>query len=277
MPRGIWKGTLGFGLVSIGVELFTAEEPERLDIDLLDRRDMARIGYQQINKTTGRPVAKEHVVRGVAVTKGRYVLLDPKELKAANPEATRTIDVLGFVNAAEIPPIYFAKPYYVAPLKGSEKAYQLFVAALKKAERIALAQLVIHVRQYIAAVYPLDGTLVVQLLRYAAEIREPVAVTGGRAAPRPAELAMADQLIDSMATDWKPESFHDTYRDDILKLVKRRAGKAKQSTEPAEESEKEPVVLDLMAALKRSLKDKPAAGRARRGAAAPRRKLRVAG
>jgi DNA end-binding protein Ku len=281
MARGIWKGTLGFGLVNIGVELLTAEEPDRLDIDLLDRRDMARVGYQQINKTTGRPIEKKQVVRGIAVEKGRYVLLDDKELKAANPVATQTIEVLGFVGAADIPPLYYAKPYYVAPLKGSEKAYRLFATALARSERIGLAQLVIHIRQYVAAVYPLEGTLVVQLLRYAADIREPAPIAAaGRAAPRPAELTMADQLIESMVTRWKPESFHDTYRDDILKLVKRRASKAKSSAEPAETRSREPVVLDLMAALKRSLHTKSqvhAASRTRRAAGGTGRHLRSAG
>ncbi len=279
MPRGIWKGTLGFGLVNIGVELFTAEGPDRLDIDLLDRRDMARIGYQQINKTTGKPVAKGDIVRGIAVEKDRYVLLDDKELKAANPAATQTIEILGFVGLHEIPPLYYAKPYYVAPLKGSEKAYRLLATALEKSERIGLAQLVIHVRQYIAAVYPLDGTLVVQLLRYAAELREPAPVAGARAAPRPAELAMADQLIGSMATKWKPTEFHDSYREDILRLVKRRSAKAKRSAEPAAtaEKEKEPVVLDLMAALQRSLHKKPGTRSApARGSATAKRRLRHA-
>lgn len=281
MPRGIWKGTLGFGLVNIGVELFTAEGPDRLDIDLLDRRDMARVGYQQINKTTGKPVPKGDIVRGIAVEKDRYVLLDAKELKAANPAATQTIEILGFVGQHEIPPIYFAKPYYVAPLKGSEKAYRLLATALAKTERIGLAQLVIHVRQYVAAVYPLDQTIVVQLLRYAAELREPVAAGAG-AAPRPAELSMADQLIDSMETRWKPTDFRDSYREDILKLVKRRSAKAKPSAEPATSArkDKEPVVLDLMAALKRSLHKEPGSRSAtrspRRASAAPRRRLRSA-
>jgi DNA end-binding protein Ku len=264
------------------VELFTAEGPDRLDIDLLDRRDMAHVGYQQINKTTGKPIPKGEIVRGIAVEKDRYVLLDAKELKAANPAATQTIEILGFVGLHEIPPIYYAKPYYVAPLKGSEKAYRLLATALAKTERIGLAQLVIHVRQYVAAVYPLDQTIVVQLLRYAAELREPVPVAGAKTAPRPAELTMADQLIDSMETRWKPTDFHDSYREDILKLVKRRSAKAKPSAEPATTSraEKEPVVLDLMAALKRSLTKgtgtRTTSRSPRRATAAPRRRLRSA-
>jgi DNA end-binding protein Ku len=278
MPRGIWKGTLGFGLVNIGVELFTAEAPERLDIDLLDRRDMAHVGYQQINKSTGRPIDRKDVVRGVAVEKDRYVLLEDKELKAAHPEATQTIDILGFVASTEIAPIFLAKPYYVAPLKGSEKAYRLFATALEKSGRVGLAQLVIHIRQYVAVVYPLDGTLVVQLLRYADEIREPPApATSAKAAPRPTELTMANQLIDSMETEWKPSAYHDTYREDVLKLVKRRAGKASQATEPATPTRKEPVVLDLVAALKRSLANKPERAAAGRRKAAPaRRRMRSA-
>jgi DNA end-binding protein Ku len=278
MARGIWKGTLGFGLVSIGVELFTAEAPERLDIDLLDRRDMAHVGYQQINKTTGRPIDRKDVVRGIAVRKDQYVLIEDKELQAAHPEATQTIDILGFVSVDALPPIFLAKPYYVSPLKGSEKAYRLLVLALAQSKRVGLAQLVIRIRQYVAAVYPLEGALVVQLLRYADEIREPpVTVGGAKAAPRTAELSMARKLIDSMETDWDPSRYHDTYRDEVLKLIKRRASKTSRASEAAPATRKAPAVLDLVAALKKSLADKPSrAPGTRRKAATTRRRLRSA-
>src|ERR1700710_2348199 len=122
MARGIWKGSLGFGLVTIGVELYNAEAPERIGLDMLDKRDMSRIGYLKINKSTGKTVEQSDIVKGYEVAANRYVVLSPEDLKSANPKATQTIDVFGFVAQADIPLAYYAKPYIVGPTKGSEKA-----------------------------------------------------------------------------------------------------------------------------------------------------------
>jgi DNA end-binding protein Ku len=183
MARAIWKGTLGFGLVSIGVELHSGEKPDQLDLDLLDRRDHARIGYQKINKSTGKVVEQKDIIRGYAVGKNRYVELADSDLKAANPEATRSIDIVGFVDAAEIPPIFFDKPYYVTPLKGSERAFALFREVLQRSGKVGLARLVIHTRQYVAAIYPYSANIVVQLLRYEDELKEEARGTGRRNRP----------------------------------------------------------------------------------------------
>ena len=163
MARGIWKGSLGFGLVTIGVELYGAEDPERLDLDMLDRRDMSRIGYLKINKTTGKPVESGDIVKGYEVSSNHYVILTDDDLKSANPKSTQTLDVIGFVAAKDIPLIYYAKPYLIGPTKGSEKAYLLFHDTLISMERVALAQVVIRTRQYMAAVYPFQGALVAHL------------------------------------------------------------------------------------------------------------------
>lgn len=276
MARSIWKGTLGFGLVTIGVELYGAEAPERLDLDLLDKRDLGHIGYLKINKTTGKAVDKEHIVKGFPVSANKYVVLSDADLKEANPEATRLIDVLGFVPRAAIAPIYFAKPYYVAPLKGSEKAYTLLRETLEGGEQLAIAQLVLRTRQYVAAVYPLGALLIVQVLRYNDDLRDPDELDihpprkSAAVAPRPTELAMARKLVHEMAMEWKPADYRDEYRDDLLKLVKRRAKGAKAAPEPARPS-REPKVLDLMEALRKSVanggsRSRPAsAGKARAG------------
>jgi DNA end-binding protein Ku len=264
MARAIWKGTLGFGLVSIGVELHSAESAERLDLDLLDRRDMSRIGYQKINKTTGKEVGAADIVRGYQVSKGRYVILEDQDLEAANPRATRTIDILGFVDAGAIPLLYYAKPYLVGPLEGNEKAYLLFRDALEESAKVALAQLVIHTRQYRAAVFPHDGMIAVQLLRYHDDLKSRADVgmatlpTPGRAL-RAEERKMAKELIASMATEWDPEQYHDEYRDDLLALVKRRAkegsGREVREEEPEPEDRSDTKVIDLVAALKQSLEE----------------------
>lgn len=273
MPHGIWKGTMGFGLVSIAVELYPAEAPERLDLDLLDRRDNSRIRYRKVNESTGAEVEQEDIVKGYAVSKDRYVLLTDADLKAANPKATQSVDIIGFVGRDEIALIYFDRPYYVAPLKGSDKAYALLREALQRTGQIGIAQIVLRTRQYVAAVYPYDDALVVHLLRYHDEIRpfdadNRKSVKGSVTAPRPQELAMAQQLMKTMATSWDPTEFTDTYRRDVLKMIKERAkgGVRKAKARPAEETS-EPRVLDLMAALKRSVESKgKAPARSRRSA-----------
>ena len=260
MPRGIWKGTMGFGLVTIGVELLTAEQAEELDLDMLDRRDHAHIGYQKINKSTGEVVAQSDIVKGFEVSDGHYVVLTPDDLKSANPKATQTVDIVAFVEQNEIPLIYYAKPYYVSPLKGSDKAYGLLRDALAASKQVGLAQIVIHTRQHMAVVYPYEGSIVVQLLRYAHELKQPddagvKHVAHAARSSRAPEFTMAQQLIDSMVAEWKPEQYRDTYKDDVMKMVKERSKKSTHAS-PASQSAAptETKVLDLVAALRNSLK-----------------------
>lgn len=280
MARGIWKGTLGFGLVTIGVELYTAESPERIDLDLLDKRDMARVGYLKINKNTGKPVEQSDIVKGYAVAPNRYVVLSDVDLKSANPKSTQTIDVLGFVAADAVPLIYYAKPYLIGPTKGSEKAYALFRDTLEQMERIALAQVVLRTRQYLTAVYPFDGALVAHLLRYDEEVRKPAdyglgETKGATRATRPAELAMARKLVAEMETEWDPTEYRDEYRDDLLKMVKQRAKGAKVAKE-VPEAAKETRVLDLMEALRRSVTEHGGTKRAKKAGTTAKRARRSA-
>lgn len=258
MARGIWKGSLNFGLVNIGVELIPMEAPERIDLDLIDRRDMARIGYQKINKVSGKPVEAEDIARGFKVSEQRYVLLEDEDLKAANPKATQSLELLGFLPLADIPPVYFAKPYMLAPTKGSEKAYRLLHDALGDAEQVGLGQVVVRTRQYLCAVFPHQGTLVTQLLRYDEELRDPadLGVTPPRAKPLASEAAMAQQLLKSMAIEWEPSQYRDEYRVDLMAMIKRRAKKGTRPVKEAPKEAGETRVLDLMAALKRSVADK---------------------
>jgi DNA end-binding protein Ku len=270
MARSTWNGTLGFGLVSIGVELHPVEAANALDLDLLDRRDLAPVGYRKYNKRTGAEVASEDVVRGYAVDEGRHVVLTDDDLRAANPRATGTIDVLGFVTDDAIDRVYFETPYFVVPQRGSEKAHALFTRALEHTGRVGIAQIVLRTKQHVVAIYPYRGALVAHTLRYHEELRQPaeagLAVDAEAAQGiRPQELSMARQLVENMAVAWRPEEFRDRYRDDLLRLVRARSGDAPapapEPTPPAEEAR----VLDLVAALQRSL-DARAQGRTARGA-----------
>jgi DNA end-binding protein Ku len=260
MARGIWKGTMGFGLVSIGVELYTAESPERLELDMLDRRDHSRIRYKKVNESTGDEVKQEDIVKGYPVEKDKYVILTDADLKSANPKSTQSVDIIGFVPRDEIALIYYDRPYYVGPLKGSDRAYALLREALERTGQIGIAQIVLRTRQYVAAVYPHEDVLVVHLLRYHDEIRafDAESITHLKEAgikPRPQELAMAEQLMKTMATSWDPTEYTDTYRRDVLQMIKERASGKVRKAKKAEKPE-ETKVLDLMAALKRSVESK---------------------
>ncbi|MES3033521.1 MAG: Ku protein [Gemmatimonadota bacterium] len=259
MARAIWKGTLGFGLVNIGVELLTASTSDTLDLDMLDRRDHARIGYQKINKDTGAVVEQADIVKGFAVDKGEYVILDDADLKAANPRATQSIDIVGFIPEADVPRIFYDRPYYVSPVKGADRAYALLRDTLASSSQLALAQVVIHTRQHMAAVYAHGQALVVQLLRYGSDIKAPedAGVRDVPALPKTSaskEFAMAKQLVSSMAMEWQPDAFSDSYRDDLMALIRERAKSGgKASTAGGQRTAKPTRVLDLVSALKQSL------------------------
>jgi DNA end-binding protein Ku len=224
---------------------------------MLDRRDLSPIGYLKINKSTGKPVPSQDIVRGFEVSPDRYVVLTDADLREANPKATRTVDVLGFVGRTDIPAVFFDKPYYVVAREGSERALSLLSEAMERTKRLAVASLVIHTRQFVAAVFPENASVVLQLLRYQDELRTPEQlglpdVHERSRKPKPAELEMAEQLVKSMVMTWDPSEYRDTYRRDVLALVERRAAGARPAKrEPARKEEVR--VLDLMTALKNSL------------------------
>lgn len=277
MPHAIWKGSIRFGLVHIPVGLYSAETPDELDLDLIDKRNHGPIGYNKINKETGKQVAPGDIVKGYAISKSKYVVVTDQDLKRAHPEATQNVDIVGFVTAAEVAPIYFDKPYYLAPTGAGDKAYALLREALADTERVGIAQVVIRTRQYVAAMYPHGKVLVLHLLRYHHELREAGALDlpgkGGVAAK---ELAMAKRLIADMEEPFKPAAFRDEYRDKLLALIKAKAKKGDAfeaaEPEPAEETQGAEVV-DLMALLKSSVEGK---GKAKGTAPARRRRATAA-
>ena len=273
MPRPIWKGSLRFGLVNIPVGLYPAESPDDLDLDLLDRRDLAPVGYKKYNKKTGKELTEADVVKAYATTKSKYVVLSDRDLKRANPEAAQTVDIFGFIDRDAVEPVYFDRPYYVAPDgRGAVKAYALLREALERSGRMALARIVIRTRQYVAAVYPLDRVLVVNLLRFHHELRDPAALDlpaagAAKLGLTGKELDMAERLIADMEETWRPESYKDEYRDDLLALIRRKArAGARQAEDEAEEEPAAPrkgaEVVDLMALLQRSVGQKRRAPRA---------------
>ena len=262
MPSTIWTGSISFGLVNIPVSLVTAEQRDDLDFTLLAKRDSSPIGYQKISKRTGKPVPGDRIVRGVEQTDGRYVVVSDTDLRRASPERTQRIDILAFVEATAIPPLYFDRPYYLEPARGGERGYALFREALRRSGKLAVASVVVKTRQHLAAVLVYDRVLVLDVLRYASELRDPakLRVPGTtlkalRISDR--ELKMAERLVAEMTEDWDPKKYHDEYRDELLAFIKKR-GRAGQLTSAPETEEKPATrkradVIDIAELLKRSL------------------------
>jgi len=285
MPRVIWKGAVSFGLVHIPVALYPATRSDDLDFDWLDRRTMDRVGYKRVNKATGKEVPREQIVRGYAYEKDRYVILTDDDIRAANPVSTQTVDLLAFVNAAEIPFLYLDTPYFLAPDRRGEKVYALLREALVRTQKIGVANVVLHTKQHLAALIPMGPVLVLHTLRWSNEVRDwselDIPAEGAKAAKLTAkEIDMAEKLIDDMADTWDPTAYHDTFRDDILALVDRKVREGRtESVEPVEGERAAPRadnVIDLTDLLRQSLarrgKSKGASDDEAQEEAAPRKR-----
>src|SRR5258706_6134615 len=257
MPRELWKGAIRFGLVHIPVSLYPGEERQELSFTMLDRRDMSPVGYKRINKASGDEVPFDQIVKGYEWEDGQYVVLEKADFKRANVEATQTVDIAGFVDADQIPNFFYESPYYLAPGKHGEKGYALLRETLMRSHKVAIADVVIRTRQHLAAVYPVENVLVLNTLRYPTELRSPEDLDVPKdlqdAKVQPRELDMAERLVDDMTIKkWDPTAYHDTYRDDLLKLIEQKAhGKLKAAprAQPTHEAE----VIDFAALLEKSL------------------------
>ena len=289
MPRSIWKGAISFGLVHIPVGLVSATSSQGVDFDWLDKRSMDPVGYKRINKATGKEITSENIVKGVQFEKGRYVVLSEEEIRAAHPQSTQTIDIFTFVEREQIPLQNIDTPYYLSPEKRGEKVYALLREALKSTGKVALARVVLHTRQYLSALMPMEDALVLVKLRWPAEVRGLATLELGSAVSKPslakAELDMARRLIEDMSGDWEPDAYVDTFQEQIMALVEEKASAGKithvEGVE-AGEARRSADVIDLTELLKRSLSGKRAdkgAGKGEEGdtadsggKAAPRKK-----
>jgi DNA end-binding protein Ku len=262
MARAFWKGAISFGLVYIPVELYSASHGATIDLDFLDKRDFSPVGYQRINKRTGKVVDWKNIVRGYQYQKGRYVALGDEDFRQANTKASQTIDITSFTDAANIRPEYYETPYYVGPQKGGQKVYALLREALERSSKVAVASVVVRTRQHLAALLPEDDLLILNTLRFADELRSPAdlgieAPTAKAAGLAPRELAMAERLIDEMTAPWEPLKYHDTYREDLMARINEKVRKRETHSLPSAPKEAKPQktaqIIDLMAVLKQSL------------------------
>jgi DNA end-binding protein Ku len=269
MARSMWKGAISFGLVHIPVEMYPAVSDMGLDLTMLDRRDFSPVGFKRYNKGNGKEVTWDDIVKGYEYTDGEYVVLSEEDLRRANPEATQTIDIVAFVDAEQVPLLYYDHPYYLAPGKGGDKVYALLRETLKETGKIGIARVVIRVKQHLAALVCVGDAIVMNTLRYADEIRDagelkiPDSHAKG-ATISDKELKMAMALVEGMSEDWQPDQYHDTYREDVLALVEKKvaANETKSITMPGKEERPAAAsnVIDLVSLLQASLGKKPAKG-----------------
>ena len=279
--RTIWNGAISFGLVNIPVALYPATNEAGLDFEWLDKRTLDPVGYKRINKRTGQEIEKENITKGLAYEEGRYIILTDAEIRRSLSKSTQTIEIESFVNVAEIPLIYFERPYYLAPLGRGDKAYALLRETLLKTRRVGIARVVIHSKEHLAALVPSGTALVLVLLRWASQIRSygelnlPAEETSSIALTE-RELSMAEQLVDTMSTPWEPEKFSDRFTAQVMATVqeKVKSGKIEEIVQPDMEPESTATaeVIDITELLRRSLQRKTAvlpektAGRAKTAA-----------
>jgi DNA end-binding protein Ku len=272
MARPLWKGTLGFGLVSIPVEVFTAVKDLGPHFHFLRKSDKSRIGYQKIAKADDEPVEKDELVKGYEYEKGRYVVLSERDFESAAVERNSRIDLLDFVNGDDVDDRYFNKPYYLLPGKGGENAYALLREALRQAGRIGIAKIVMRNKPHLAAVEVIKDAMVLSTMRFREELIPVTAYEFPDHSIRKAELDIARKLIDGLAADWDPDKYTDEYRANLMEIIDAKRRHAKPELEK-QEPEADDKVVDLMERLRRSLekssgpkKGKKARGKSKRSA-----------
>ncbi len=270
MRSSIWKGALSFGLLNIPVRLAKADEEKNLHFSMLDNKDLVPIKYKKINAKTGKEVPFNRIVKGFEYKKDEYVVMTDKDFKAANVEATGTIDIENFVDQEEIDPMFLEKPYYLVPEKNAEKGYFLLSEAMKKSHKVAIAKMVMTTKQHLVMIMVRGDYLVLEILRFAHEVLDSKKIDYFNSLKKikftSKELTMALQLIEGMTEKWKPEQYKDTYYDDLKKIIdkKVKGGEGKVIEEyELPKTAKTSNVLDLMPLLKASLEKKKTGKRAR--------------
>lgn len=271
MPRAIWSGAISFGLVNIPIKLYGAVSRKNVSFNQLDSRTGSRIKLKKVSAVDGEEVPSEAIVKGYELSSGSYVTVGDDELAALDPDASRTIDIEEFVDLADIDPLFYDSAYYVAPDKATTKPYALLTQAMEEAGKVGIARFVMRSKQYLCAIRPMDGALVLSTMVYADEVNDPKEIAEiadlEDITLTKKELDMARQLIASLADDFDADKFEDTYRNQVLGLIERKAAGDTEIVTPPEQMSEDKVV-DLMAALEASVKEAKAA-RQRHPAGAP--------
>ncbi len=255
MARAIWSGAISFGLVNVPIKLYSATSPKTVRFHQLSGKTGARIKQKRVDPSTGEEIPYEEIVKGYELTPDRYVMIEPEELEALDPKATKTIDIVEFVDLEEIDPIYYDHTYYLAPTAGGAKAYRLLLEAMQEASKVGIGKVVLRSKQQLCALRPGDGVLMLTTMLWGDEVLSPErvdeldAVADAEASSQ--ELKMAQQLIESLSSDFDPAEFRDEYRDRVLDLIERKAAGEEIAVQP--QAEEPAAAPDLMAALEASL------------------------
>ncbi|MEA2180269.1 MAG: end-binding protein Ku [Solirubrobacteraceae bacterium] len=256
VPRSMWTGAISFGLVTVPVKLYSAVSRKSVRFHQLNGKTGVRIQQKRVDPTTGDEVAYEDIVKGYELAPDRYVVVEPGELESLDPKKTRTIDIEEFVEQKDVDPIFYDHPYYLAPGAGGAKPYRLLLDAMRDTGRVAIAKVVIRQKEQLVAIRPMGDVLAMSTMVFADEVIDPKTIDdipdADDVAVREREIEIAKQLVESLAADFEPDKFRDTYRDEVLALIERKASGEEIAVQPAVDEDEEPVP-DLMAALKASL------------------------
>jgi DNA end-binding protein Ku len=255
MPRAIWTGAISFGLVNVPVKLYSATSPKTVRFHQLSSKTGARIRQKRVDPSTDEEVPYEDIVKGYEITPDRYVLITQEELDALDPKATKTIDIEEFVDLVDIDPIYYDHSYYLAPTAGGAKAYRLLLDAMRESGKVGIGRFVLRTKQQLCALRPTGDVLTLSTMLFGDEVLPPDRLDEidsiGEAEATQRELTMAQQLIESLSSDFDPTSYHDDYRERIIDLIERKASGEEIAVQP--EAEEPAAAPDLMAALEASL------------------------
>lgn len=270
MPRAIWSGAISFGLVNIPVKLYSAVRDTRVHFHRLHAEDHARVRNQMVCEAEGEVLEPADVVKGYEVSPDEYVVVEDEELEALEPKATRAIEISDFIDLSEIDPVYYSRPYYLVPDEEAMRPYTLLVKALSESGKAGIGKLVMRGKEYLAAIRPVDGVVLLETMHFADEVVEASEIGELPSQPEPneRELAMAKELIGALTSEFEPGRYRDTYREAVLQLVQDKAeGREPVVPKPAEEPGK---VIDIMSALEASLsrarEEKAGAGEEKAGA-----------
>lgn len=277
MARAMWKGSIAFGLVNIPVELYTATRDHRPKFRLLHAKDEEPVKYERVCQKEGKPVAWEDLVKGYEYAKGQFVVISKDDFKTAALEKTKTIDILDFVDPKEVDERYFETPYYLQAGKGADRAYALLREAIRTSEKIGIAKIILRDAQHLAAVEAIGDALVLTMMRFADELVDLKEFNfPGKVDVRPAELKMAQQLIDNLVSEWKPDKYTDEYKENLMRVINAKVKGRKPKLIDEDRTPKQAEVVDLMARLRASLEGRgtktTAAGSSKRTAASKGRK-----
>ncbi len=262
MPSSVWSGHLTFGLISMPVRLFSGARSSGISFNMLHRPDKSRLKQQYVCQADGQVVDRSEIVKGYEFRKDEYIVIEPEEIKKIEPQTAKTMEILEFVKASEVDPVYFESSYYMMPEEAGRRPYALLTKALEESEYVAIAKITMHNREYTVFLRPAEGGLMLHTMYYAEEVRKVEGFGAPDVELKDAEVKVAHQLIEALADKWDPEKYHDTFQDNLKKLIEAKLEGGEVAA--VEKPKKLAPVVDLMAALKQSLaqmegKKKPAA------------------